>query len=498
MNFYFCETCGKRITDVDLERGAGRDKKLKGVYCSGCAVGVMTMEMDAITDEKLKRAANKDIHQRATGEMDSLPTEEPRRVNINRTSGRVPVLKPSDVKPTTHASAARITPARKIPASTTAKPKNNLALILGAGSVVVILIAVLILMGTNKPVADGKKIAAVETAKKPSPAQAEPTVPEAVPAQTKIEPPAPKIDKAVAATSAPIPANPETKVESATTAPHSLFAEKGEDIRESIAKGKLDEIEQLNKDGKLTPQQLRAKYAELTESSYKSTKAGMRAAEALKALPPPVEAAVVTPAAPVPPAVPTPPVTPVAPAAPHADSTAKPIPAASVVTGKHVWWEGEDAIEHNFVSHLWLAEQLDKSNLSGGKYLNQLFDEKWIRQNGKTPTNNLHAKWIVDVPADATYTLWSREYDAFCGVLWKFRWDDGKWFSVTADYPSENKVEIGKDRPLCWRNFPNQTLKKGKHTFYLEATIEGIHNIAGFDCFYLTTDPFKPDGAKKP
>ena len=48
MNFWFCETCGKRLTELDLEAGKGRDKKLKGVYCSDCAIGVMTMEMDAI------------------------------------------------------------------------------------------------------------------------------------------------------------------------------------------------------------------------------------------------------------------------------------------------------------------------------------------------------------------------------------------------------------------------------------------------------------------
>jgi hypothetical protein len=48
--FYFCETCGKRVTDVDIERGGGRDKKLKGIYCKACAVGVMTIEFDAIQE----------------------------------------------------------------------------------------------------------------------------------------------------------------------------------------------------------------------------------------------------------------------------------------------------------------------------------------------------------------------------------------------------------------------------------------------------------------
>jgi hypothetical protein len=46
--FYFCEKCGKRLTDAQIEQGLGRDKKLKGVYCKDCAVGVMTIEFLAI------------------------------------------------------------------------------------------------------------------------------------------------------------------------------------------------------------------------------------------------------------------------------------------------------------------------------------------------------------------------------------------------------------------------------------------------------------------
>src|SRR5689334_16011737 len=44
MKFYFCETCGKRLTDVEIH-----DKQLKGVFCSACAQGVMTVQFDAIS-----------------------------------------------------------------------------------------------------------------------------------------------------------------------------------------------------------------------------------------------------------------------------------------------------------------------------------------------------------------------------------------------------------------------------------------------------------------
>lgn len=50
MNFYFCETCGKRISDTDLDQGLGKNKKLKGVYCKKCAEGIMTVDFVPITN----------------------------------------------------------------------------------------------------------------------------------------------------------------------------------------------------------------------------------------------------------------------------------------------------------------------------------------------------------------------------------------------------------------------------------------------------------------
>jgi len=58
MEFYFCETCGTRITDKEIEQGMGRDKKLKGVYCNKCSVGVMTMEFAAIAPDPHSKKAS--------------------------------------------------------------------------------------------------------------------------------------------------------------------------------------------------------------------------------------------------------------------------------------------------------------------------------------------------------------------------------------------------------------------------------------------------------
>jgi hypothetical protein len=72
MNFYFCETCGRRLTDEDLNKGLGRNKKLKGVYCQGCAEGVLTIETLAIQDMTAKGHALKE-------DAAPIPASDPRR-----------------------------------------------------------------------------------------------------------------------------------------------------------------------------------------------------------------------------------------------------------------------------------------------------------------------------------------------------------------------------------------------------------------------------------
>jgi len=48
MNIWFCETCGKRVTEKDLAQNQAFDKQVKGMYCKDCAVGVNTMAFEPI------------------------------------------------------------------------------------------------------------------------------------------------------------------------------------------------------------------------------------------------------------------------------------------------------------------------------------------------------------------------------------------------------------------------------------------------------------------
>ncbi|MCZ7644610.1 MAG: FG-GAP-like repeat-containing protein [Planctomycetota bacterium] len=60
MNFYFCEKCGKRLTEHDVAAGEARNKKLAGVFCTECAVGILTLETLPLTDAGAREVLQKE------------------------------------------------------------------------------------------------------------------------------------------------------------------------------------------------------------------------------------------------------------------------------------------------------------------------------------------------------------------------------------------------------------------------------------------------------
>src|SRR5436190_20238104 len=87
MNFYFCEACGKRVTEIDIEKGTARNKQLKGVYCTGCSEGVNTMTMLPITGvELLDTSKNKPV----TASVKKIPTQRYSEVKIAPYHGSPP------------------------------------------------------------------------------------------------------------------------------------------------------------------------------------------------------------------------------------------------------------------------------------------------------------------------------------------------------------------------------------------------------------------------
>lgn len=63
MEFYFCEVCGKRLTEEDLNSGEARNKQVKGIYCKDCSDGVRTLEFEAIQQVKVQSANQENTDQ---------------------------------------------------------------------------------------------------------------------------------------------------------------------------------------------------------------------------------------------------------------------------------------------------------------------------------------------------------------------------------------------------------------------------------------------------
>jgi hypothetical protein len=115
MKFYFCETCGKRLTEHDIDDGVARNKKLKGVFCRECAVGVTTMESLPVSDNEA---------------LELLEHKEKQRPR--RTTGQAPVR----MRGQGHPAATRSAGSRRLPAREPSKA--SLWLASGAGLLMIV------------------------------------------------------------------------------------------------------------------------------------------------------------------------------------------------------------------------------------------------------------------------------------------------------------------------------------------------------------------------
>lgn len=125
MNFYFCEGCGKRITDADVGKGLARDKQLKGMYCATCAQGVNTMEMLPITGVEIRDDAPP---KRASG-SGAIPTK----------GAKVVAASPSE----RHVAAHPSPPVQ-------GRQSNTMMIGIVASSIVVLVIAILLVPSGTK------------------------------------------------------------------------------------------------------------------------------------------------------------------------------------------------------------------------------------------------------------------------------------------------------------------------------------------------------------
>lgn len=143
-----------------------------------------------------------------------------------------------------------------------------------------------------------------------------------------------------------------------------------------------------------------------------------------------------------------------------------------------IWWEAEDAVEHNFPAKTEFSTRnlREADCLSGGA---------WLTSEGERKGAPMHARYEVKVPVAGPYKFWARRF--WEHGAYKYRWDGGEWVEVASG--SHKVVDNKEIRPYLsasWAMPDRVELSAGKHTLEIELTAkEGERQVSGWDCFAL-------------
>jgi hypothetical protein len=189
MKFYFCETCGKRVTEKDIEAGRARNKQLKGIFCEGCAEGVMTLEMQAISTDDLRKIIDKQSG------VPSAPQSSSPPLRMTPAAGNTVRTGTASAKPSTHSAA-------HAPAPESGMKLMGLAVL--AGIALAVMLVVILRSGPAQRPAPRKEepvvVAPVEPPRPVEPVKPAPPIPTPPP----VKPADPKpVDPAIAPVSDP-------------------------------------------------------------------------------------------------------------------------------------------------------------------------------------------------------------------------------------------------------------------------------------------------------
>jgi DNA-directed RNA polymerase subunit RPC12/RpoP len=173
MNIYFCEKCGKRLTDDDLASGQAVDKELKGIYCAHCGDGVTTAEYHPVKPAERQEQAGK-------GEAGGASSKPSPGKGSGIRLPRVRPAAPAEMPPSRARGAAR---ERGMPRPYVVGLAGGLIGLLGA--------VCLFYWGGSRPAADRIASAGTTPAIEPAPGAKPPEV-KAIQPAPKTSPPEPK------------------------------------------------------------------------------------------------------------------------------------------------------------------------------------------------------------------------------------------------------------------------------------------------------------------
>ncbi|MCS7254768.1 MAG: hypothetical protein RMK18_12320 [Armatimonadota bacterium] len=166
----------------------------------------------------------------------------------------------------------------------------------------------------------------------------------------------------------------------------------------------------------------------------------------------------------------------------------------------NIWWEGELPKETNFPKGGWMEREATRTLLSGGNWLT-------LDANELPPEGAFFARYEVDVPQAARYTLWVREFIKSWASPTRWRFNTGEWQQTARDLKELEPQRVHRVLTVGWHRYGTVELTAGRHTFELIVSDRrtagspdkvGKEFMAGFDAFLLTTSDKAPLAPLRP
>jgi prepilin-type N-terminal cleavage/methylation domain-containing protein len=165
----------------------------------------------------------------------------------------------------------------------------------------------------------------------------------------------------------------------------------------------------------------------------------------------------------------------------------RPHPSAQTNGPGWIWFEGEDAVQHNVgPGGPWAPETEEKQKLFS--------NDTWLHW-GFGP-DDVAILWEVNVAEAGTYTFWCRAN----GTAFKWAWDAAPFQACTEkdDWQDTRMLRQFPEGEVVvhWVRLGEVTLTAGKHLLQVQDIPQG--EGFAFDCWLLTRKPFAPHGKDKP
>lgn len=152
----------------------------------------------------------------------------------------------------------------------------------------------------------------------------------------------------------------------------------------------------------------------------------------------------------------------------------------------YVWWEGEEAVDHNFDNTAFAPGGLDSPELlSGGN---------WLNTQANVSEGQKYAKWQVTVPATGSWYIYARKFWHHGPFEWRF--GQGPWRDASKVSLLDN-VDLRQFINANWVLLGKYELQAGTQSFEIRL-VNSTDAAACFDCFALTDELWFPSGKLKP